>query len=307
MRPEPATLAEDNASAQTGVVQRVRRAESSVARDAREGFDDSVTYRGARVRIQTADGGLVDPQVTTRIWAEPGRLLATICRDYTDRLLLDEVESRIGGLMKGQHVEALIALRDGLYDAELAGEASPRSSAPTGPPSIRQAGRGSLAQRRVPLTDDRTSASVCHGGGERTEELFLARDGSGLLGTLDNLIMNIKDSLESITSLDGFFGAALVDAESGMLLGHIGGGPVNLEIAAAGNTEVVRAKHRTMKNLGIDDAIEDILISLGRQYHIIRPLSSHPMVFFYVVLDRSRASLALARLKLASVERELKL
>ena len=117
--------------------------------------------------------------------------------------------------------------------------------------------------------------------------------------------MNIKDSLAKLNNLDGFVGAALVDAESGMLLGSEGGGGMNLEVAAAGNTEVVRAKRKTMSNLGLKDAVEDILISLGKQYHIIRPLRSRSTLFFYVALDRSRANLAMARITLADVEKEL--
>ena len=117
--------------------------------------------------------------------------------------------------------------------------------------------------------------------------------------------MNIKDSLVKLNTIDGFIGAALVDSESGMLLGQEGGGPLNLEVAAAGNTEVVRAKRKTMTNLALKDTIEDILISLNRQYHLIRPLRSRPTIFFYVALDRQRSNLAMARIALADVEKDL--
>lgn len=117
--------------------------------------------------------------------------------------------------------------------------------------------------------------------------------------------MNIKDSLGKLNQIDGFVGAALVDSESGMLLGQEGGGGMNLEIAAAGNTEVVRAKRKTMSNLAIKDGIEDILISLTKQYHLIRPLRTRNTLFFYVVLDRQRANLAMSRIALADVEKDL--
>ena len=117
--------------------------------------------------------------------------------------------------------------------------------------------------------------------------------------------MNIKDSLFKLNEIDGFIGAALVDSESGMLLGQEGGGQLNLEVAAAGNTEVVRAKRKTMTNLALKDGIEDILITLGKQYHIIRPLRTRPTLFFYIALERSRANLAMARIGLADVEKDL--
>jgi predicted regulator of Ras-like GTPase activity (Roadblock/LC7/MglB family) len=117
--------------------------------------------------------------------------------------------------------------------------------------------------------------------------------------------MNVKESLAKLNQIDGFVGAALVDSESGMLLGQEGGGGMNLEVAAAGNTEVVRSKRKVMNNLGLRDNIEDILITLGKQYHLLRPLRSRSTLFFYVALDRSRANLAMARITLADVEKDL--
>ncbi|MET0794203.1 MAG: hypothetical protein ABW061_21960 [Polyangiaceae bacterium] len=117
---------------------------------------------------------------------------------------------------------------------------------------------------------------------------------------------NLKESLDKIMALDGCLGACIVDSNSGMMLGAVGGSPtVNMEIAAAGNTEVVSAKRKTMKALGLADSIEDILITLGRQYHLIRPLSSNDALFVYVVLDKGKGNLAMARHVLSAVEKEL--
>jgi hypothetical protein len=99
---------------------------------------------------------------------------------------------------------------------------------------------------------------------------------------------------------------ALVDANSGMMLGSAGTG-LDLDVAAAGNTEVVRSKIKTMKALNLKDEIEDILISLGKQYHIIRPVTKSPGLFFYLVLDKSRSNLALARRKVLDTESGLTL
>ncbi|MER5648516.1 hypothetical protein [Streptosporangium sp. NPDC002524] len=119
--------------------------------------------------------------------------------------------------------------------------------------------------------------------------------------------MNIETALKETLTIDGAVGAALVDYESGMCLGTIGGSrDLDLEVAAAGNTEVVRAKVRTLSALNINDAVEDILITLARQYHIIRLLSdSGGHTFLYLVLDRDRSNLALARHHLRRIESEL--
>jgi hypothetical protein len=121
--------------------------------------------------------------------------------------------------------------------------------------------------------------------------------------------MNIETALKEAMSIDGALGAALVDWDSGMPLGTLGGGKyLDLDLAAAGNTEVVRAKMRTLESLHLNDSVEDILITLTKQYHLIRLLGSADgshNLFLYLVLDRSRSNLALARHHLKRIEGEL--
>ncbi|MFE2729157.1 hypothetical protein [Kitasatospora sp. NPDC059327] len=119
--------------------------------------------------------------------------------------------------------------------------------------------------------------------------------------------MKIDEALKSAMTIDGAVGVALADYESGMSLGFLGGGHhLDLEVAAAANTEVVRAKVRALAALSIDDTIEDILITLGTQYHLIRPLTrTYGSLFLYLALDRSHANLALARHGLKRIEAAL--
>lgn len=116
---------------------------------------------------------------------------------------------------------------------------------------------------------------------------------------------SIEETLNTAHSLDGSLGVALADYESGMCLGMRGGGAdINLEIAAAGNTEVVRAKQRVMRDLDIGGGIQDILITLNDQYHIILPIPN-TTIFLYSALKRDKANLALARMKLTSAGKAL--
>ncbi|MBX3657182.1 MAG: hypothetical protein KIS62_06545 [Ramlibacter sp.] len=114
----------------------------------------------------------------------------------------------------------------------------------------------------------------------------------------------IKESIDILLTADGAMCVALVDSSSGMILGQ-GGSGVDLEIAAAGNTEVVRAKLKTMRALGLNDVIEDILITLGKHYHIIRPMARKEGLFIYLVLDKAKSNLAMARRKVQDVEKDL--
>ncbi|MFD5467911.1 hypothetical protein ACFWIQ_34630 [Kitasatospora sp. NPDC127059] len=113
---------------------------------------------------------------------------------------------------------------------------------------------------------------------------------------------------QAMTTIEGAIGAALVDYNSGMALATLDGpGGLDLNVAAAGNTDVVRAKMRTMDMLGLQDGIEDILITLSSQYHLIRPLGGRTGkgLFLYLALDKGRANLAMARHQLTRVEADL--
>jgi hypothetical protein len=121
---------------------------------------------------------------------------------------------------------------------------------------------------------------------------------------------DMDSSLKEAMQIDGAVGVALVDYTSGMALGTLGSSKdLDLNTAAAGNTDVVRAKLRTLEMLKLKDSIEDILITLGQQYHIIRPLTSRNTqgLFLYLVLIKTRANLALARHRLKSIEEDLEM
>ena len=103
--------------------------------------------------------------------------------------------------------------------------------------------------------------------------------------------------------MQGALCAMLVDSFSGRILRQIGSG-VDLEVAAAGNTKVVRAKLKT-RALGLSGVIKDIFITLGKSYLIIRPMARKEGLLIYMVLDKAKSNLALARRKVQEVEKDL--
>lgn len=122
---------------------------------------------------------------------------------------------------------------------------------------------------------------------------------------------NVEVSLkEMMAGTEGALGAAVVDYTSGMALGTLGGSKtLDLTIAAAGNTDVIRAKVRTMEALGLKGQIEDILITLDSQYHLIRLITGRGGngLFLYLVLDKARSNLAMARHQLKRVEGQIEI
>lgn len=126
---------------------------------------------------------------------------------------------------------------------------------------------------------------------------------------IGSIIMSYKDKLSECMTIDGALAVALVDLSSGMALATEQGSAkgLNLEVAAAGNTNVLRAKYETMKNLGLKEDIEDILITLDSQIHMIRPATSESGkgLFIYLALDKNKANLAMARHKLRVIEKGL--
>jgi predicted regulator of Ras-like GTPase activity (Roadblock/LC7/MglB family) len=117
---------------------------------------------------------------------------------------------------------------------------------------------------------------------------------------------NVTESLQRLIELAGARSAALVDSTTGMILGHAGS-EADLEIAAAANTEVVRAQLKSMASLGLTDTIDDILITLSTQYDIVRPLASNPSIFLYLALDKNKSNMALARYTVAECDGQLEL
>ena len=117
--------------------------------------------------------------------------------------------------------------------------------------------------------------------------------------------MNFDGIINELLKTDGAMAAAVVDYSSGMLLAGAGSSSMDLEIAAAGNTEVVRAKMKTMKLLDLNETIDDILITLGEQYHLIRPIAKLDGLFLYFVLAKDKSNMALARRALVDAEKHI--
>jgi hypothetical protein len=106
---------------------------------------------------------------------------------------------------------------------------------------------------------------------------------------------HIVDAFEKVAAdIPGYMAAALVDLESGMTLGLKSVRPdFDLAAASAYNSEMVKQKMKIMRALNLRTTLEDMLITLGDQIHVIKMVSA--TTFIYLCVDRSQSNLAIVR------------
>jgi hypothetical protein len=110
---------------------------------------------------------------------------------------------------------------------------------------------------------------------------------------------------EMKTNVNGFIAVAVTEIESGLSFGNLTIDPsFDPELAAAYNLEVVKAKLNAVKALNLNQDIEDILITLSNQIHII-DISPNKKFMIYLAADSSKANLGMTRAILRKHKSEL--
>jgi predicted regulator of Ras-like GTPase activity (Roadblock/LC7/MglB family) len=105
----------------------------------------------------------------------------------------------------------------------------------------------------------------------------------------------LNDVLDKIQAdTNGFIAASLVDLDSGMTLAvRSQRSDFDLTAASAYNSELVKQKLKIMKTLGLGGTIEDMLISLSEQIHLVKMVD--PGTFLYLAVDKKQSNLAIVR------------
>ena len=96
----------------------------------------------------------------------------------------------------------------------------------------------------------------------------------------------------------GFIAASLVDLDSGMTLAvKTARSDFDLAAASAFNSEIVKQKHKTIRALGLNSVLEDILLTLTDQLHLIKMVGNSS--FIYLAAERATTNLAIMRTSVA--------
>jgi len=121
-------------------------------------------------------------------------------------------------------------------------------------------------------------------------------------------VEHAKNSLAELLTIDGLLCCAVVDSTNGSVVAREqrdDGGDVDIDRAAAACAQVLRAHRLAARNMGLPDHIEEVNVGTGTRHHLMRMVSRHPDRFLFVLLNKQRANLSLARFKLAEVEKAL--
>jgi len=93
----------------------------------------------------------------------------------------------------------------------------------------------------------------------------------------------------------GVIATAAVDLESGMTLAaKTNRQEFDLAAASAYNSELVKQKMKIMRTLNLKSSLEDMLITLSDQFHLIKFLPGGTS-FLYLAVDRGGTNLAILR------------
>ncbi|MEM6822478.1 MAG: hypothetical protein AAF558_11125 [Verrucomicrobiota bacterium] len=114
-----------------------------------------------------------------------------------------------------------------------------------------------------------------------------------------------REHFERVLAMDGALAIALGETVSGLCFEALGDSGFDLSLAIEANNQVIRAQESAMKRLQIHDDIQDMLICLQNQYHVIA-LVPHTSMFVYLVLDREKGNLAMARHALSKLVAKLR-
>jgi hypothetical protein len=105
-------------------------------RRAQIGFNNNIKYSGQVFHVQTEDSGLDAPHIITHLFADGGRVIKSHKRSYADAVQRGDVTDFVRGLMKAQHLEMVTFLREGRFDAVIAGKEVGGISLLTEPPNV---------------------------------------------------------------------------------------------------------------------------------------------------------------------------
>ncbi|MEL1256027.1 hypothetical protein AAEO57_19710 [Flavobacterium sp. DGU38] len=120
---------------------------------------------------------------------------------------------------------------------------------------------------------------------------------------MSDFLQNFQNDLRE--NISGFIAVSVTEIETGMSYSSLSvDATFDPELASAYNLEVVKAKLNAIKALGLNQKINDVLITLTDQLHII-DVSEDGKYFIYLAVDAKKANLGLTRAVLSKFKKDI--
>jgi len=135
---------------------------------AQVGFNNNVQYGGATYHVQTEDSGIDRPHIMTHLFADGGRIIKSHKRTYADEVAREDIAAYVRSLMKAQHMEMCIALREGRFDEIMAGRAPGGMTVLEAPPEVKvRRGAGEAVHPSLQAVPERAAGGAAPGAKAR--------------------------------------------------------------------------------------------------------------------------------------------
>lgn len=105
-------------------------------RRAQMGFNNNIKFQERVFHVQTEDSGLDQPHVVTHLFADGGRIIKSHKRSYANDVRRSDVAEHVRALMKSQHLEMVLMLREGRFNAVIGGREVGGMEVLTHPPNV---------------------------------------------------------------------------------------------------------------------------------------------------------------------------
>jgi hypothetical protein len=126
-------------------------------RRAQMGFNNNIKFKEQVFHVQTEDSGLDQPHIVTHLFADGGRIIKSHKRSYANDVRRADVAEHVRALMKSQHLEMVLMLREGRFDAVIAGREVGGMAMLTEPPNVdnikKLAGKKKAEDTRAPAKE----------------------------------------------------------------------------------------------------------------------------------------------------------
>lgn len=224
-------------------------------RRAQIGFNNNVKFNSAVFHVQTEDSGLDAPHIITHLFADGGRVIKSHKRSYEAQVQRADVSEFVRGLMKAQHLEMVMKLREGGFDRIIAGHELGGLELLTEPPNV------DLKLKKKKKEDPQPSEIVAQSirGAQVVFRLQVTRSLSGGPDAYAPLGPRAIIGAKGAINLQG---ERFCSAEEGLLV--MRGGQLCLEELSGGNGVFLRIQGPVELDFGDEFVVGDQLLRVER-------------------------------------------